>query len=162
MKTLKIYLDTSIINFLYADDAPEKKEITVEFFDRFIRTGSYTTFISNIVTAEIEETKDYLKRSKLLQVLKDYPINHVDIQSSDEIKLLANLYLNQNIIPKNKVADAFHVAITVANNIEVLVSWNFRHLANVNKERKINAVNLANNFVHSIRIVTPLELLSYE
>jgi len=27
-----IYLDTSVINFLFADDAPEKKEITMDFF----------------------------------------------------------------------------------------------------------------------------------
>ena len=36
MKKLKIYLDTSIISFLYADDAPEKQSITVEFFKKYL------------------------------------------------------------------------------------------------------------------------------
>ena len=33
MKKLKIYLDTSVINFLFADDSPEKQDITIEFFE---------------------------------------------------------------------------------------------------------------------------------
>jgi hypothetical protein len=35
---IKVYLDTSVINFLFADDPPEKKEITIDFFENFIRT----------------------------------------------------------------------------------------------------------------------------
>ena len=35
-KKLKIYLDTSIINFLFADDAPEKKEVTIDFFENYL------------------------------------------------------------------------------------------------------------------------------
>ena len=38
---ISIYLDTSVINFLFADDAPEKKEVTVDFFNNFIKTGIY-------------------------------------------------------------------------------------------------------------------------
>ena len=45
----KVYLDTSVINFLFADDAPEKKEITIDFFDNFIKTGIYKPYISNFV-----------------------------------------------------------------------------------------------------------------
>ncbi|MCX7002688.1 MAG: hypothetical protein NTV22_05365 [bacterium] len=38
MKKLRIYLDTSVINFLFADDAPEKRDITREFFaERLVR-----------------------------------------------------------------------------------------------------------------------------
>ena len=39
MNKLRIYLDTSIINFLFADDAPEKKEITVDYFDKYVATS---------------------------------------------------------------------------------------------------------------------------
>ena len=33
MKKLKIYLDTSVINFLFADDVPEFRKITEDFFE---------------------------------------------------------------------------------------------------------------------------------
>ena len=49
MKKLTIYLDTSIINFLFADDAPEKRDITKEFFDEYVKTGYYDVFVSPIV-----------------------------------------------------------------------------------------------------------------
>ena len=47
-------LDTSVINFLFADDSPEKKEIIKDFFEIFIKIGIYDTFISGFVIDEIE------------------------------------------------------------------------------------------------------------
>ncbi len=43
-----IYLDTSVINFLFADDAPEKKEITIDFFENFVKLGVYDTYYHRI------------------------------------------------------------------------------------------------------------------
>lgn len=62
MKKLKIYLDTSIINFLFADDAPEKKEITLSFFTLFVATGIYETFVSRFVIEEILKTDKVEKK----------------------------------------------------------------------------------------------------
>ena len=70
MKTrIKIYLDTSALNFLFADDAPEKKEITLDFFENFIKTGIYQAFISDFVIQEINQTSDLEKRGRLLRVI---------------------------------------------------------------------------------------------
>jgi len=54
---VKIYLDTSVINFIFADDAPEHQAETVEFFEKFIQLGIYETFVSVFVTDEIAQTK---------------------------------------------------------------------------------------------------------
>jgi rRNA-processing protein FCF1 len=59
-----IYLDTSVINFLFADDAAEKKTITMDLFDNFIKKETYNTFISNFVIEEINNTEDNEKRDK--------------------------------------------------------------------------------------------------
>ena len=75
---IKIYLDTSVINFLFATDAPEKRDITIDFFDNFIRTGKYETFISEFVIAEIEDTKNEEKRTQLLNVIREYPIDFIE------------------------------------------------------------------------------------
>lgn len=61
----------------------------------------------------------------------------------------------------NKRADALHVAFAVIHKIDYLVSWNYKHLANVKQEHKITAANLLHNIVHPIRIITPLELIDY-
>lgn len=64
MKKLKVYLDTSVINFLFADDAPELKAATVDFFDNFIRTGIYETYISEYVLFEINRTTEKFQKGK--------------------------------------------------------------------------------------------------
>jgi hypothetical protein len=74
---------------------------------------------------------------------------------------LADLYVRERIIPAKKRLDALHVACCVLHKIDYLVSWNYRHLANVKKEKQIISVNFTQNYLHSLRIITPLELLDY-
>jgi hypothetical protein len=59
---ISIYLDTSIINFLLAEDAPEKKEITIDLFDNYIAKNIYDVFISQFVFQEIEQTTNKEKK----------------------------------------------------------------------------------------------------
>ena len=161
-KRIKIYLDTSAINFLYADDTPEKQEMTIDFFDNFIKTGVYDTFISGFVIDEIDRTKNVKKKEKLLKVIEDYLIEFVEIQNSKEIQELAKKYVDAGIIPYKNFYDAYHISCSVVNQIDYLVSWNYQHLANVNKERKVIALNMANNYLNNFRIITPLQLIYYE
>lgn len=162
MKTrIKIYLDTSALNFLFADDAPEKKEITLDFFENFIKTGIYQAFISDFVIQEINQTSDLEKRGRLLRVLDEYYIERLVLADPEEIMQLAKLYIDQKVVPQNKLLDALHIASTVVNKIDYLVSWNYKHLANVNRERKVIIVNTENNYLNPVRILTPIELIDY-
>jgi predicted nucleic acid-binding protein len=158
IKQLKIYLDTSVINFLFAADAPEKKEITIEFFERYIKTAVYETFISPFVEDEINQTDDDAKKEQLLNVIADYNLDYLPV-SSEEIEKLVSAYLKEQIVPQNKLLDALHVAIATVNNMDFLVSWNFRHLANISKEAKFIAVNAKYNYYHPLRIITPYQLM---
>ncbi len=160
-RKIKIYLDTSVINFLFADDCPERKEITIDFFNNFIKTGIYDTFISGFVINEIDKTTNIKKKEKLLKVIEDYPLNFLEIYNSNEIQELAKIYVEKGIIPLKKFFDAYHIACSVINEIDYLVSWNYRHLANVNRERRVIAVNIENDYIHNFRIITPLELMDY-
>jgi len=160
IKKLKIYLDTSVINFLFADDAPEKKEVTIDFFDNFVLKEIYQVFISSIVVEEIERTDDILKREQLLNIIKKYPIKFIDNIDTEEILNLAKEYLNQNILPKNSEADALHVAISTVNQMDILLSWNFKHLANYNRKKKIQLLNLQNNYSYPFDILTPIEVVN--
>ncbi|MCU0445317.1 MAG: PIN domain-containing protein [Microscillaceae bacterium] len=159
---LSVYLDTSVINFLFADDAPEKREITLDFFDNFVKLGIYEVYVSDFVIQEINQTQDLTKLKKLLAVIENYPIDILTNEESQEIDQLAELYLINGVIPPKKLYDALHVACTVIHKINFLVSWNYKHLANVNRERRIIALNYENNYLHPIRIITPLELIDYE
>lgn len=158
----KIYLDTSVISFLYADDAPEKQEITIDFFDNFIKTGIYQATISEFVLQEIENTGNELLREKLKAAVLDYPIEIVSVTNEDELQRMAYAYISEGVIPAKKLLDALHVAACTVLSINFLVSWNYKHLANISRERRILAVNLENNYINPLRIITPIELINYE
>jgi predicted nucleic acid-binding protein len=158
----KIYLDTSVINFLFHDDAPEKKEITVDFFQNYIRTGIYEAFVSRFVIEEINQTPSEIRRKELLDAIKTNYIDEIIIRDADDIEFLAAEILKEGIIPPNKVFDAMHIAVSVVERFDFLVTWNYQHLANVNRERKVLALSYKMGYLYPLRIITPLELIGYE
>lgn len=79
MNKIKIYLDTSVINFLFAHDAPDLKSATIDFFDNFIKTFTYETYVSEYVLQEINKTSDSEKKEQLLKVIGQYPIELIEI-----------------------------------------------------------------------------------
>ena len=156
MKKLKVYLDTSIIGFLFADDSPEFKKITVDFFNNYI--NDFEVFISDIVILELERTKDKYLRERLLKVIDDYKIKIIDTSNHEEIRRLAQVYIDENIIPENKLEDALHIAICTVNEYDILLSWNFKHIANVKKQTQINSVNMSNGYLKKISLLSLLEV----
>lgn len=162
MSKAKIYLDTSVINFLFHDDTPEKQAATVDFFENYIKTGVYETYVSQFVIQEINQTQSEEKRNKLLKALTENFIEVLTISDYNEIENFANALLKEGILPPSKLFDALHIAVCVVYEIDYLASWNYKHLANVNKERKVLSLAYKMNYLRSIRIITPLELMSHE
>jgi predicted nucleic acid-binding protein len=159
-RKLKIYLDTTVINFLFADDAPEKKDITIDFFENHLY--KYDVYISQVAIDEINQTTDLTKREALLNKIRFYHLKFLDFGINDEVIRLATLYLENKILPERSYADSLHIALAVVNEMDILLSWNYRHLANVNKKRKINIVNSNENYTKFLEITTPYEVLDYE
>ncbi len=112
-KKIKIYLDTSVPNFLFAYDSPEKRDITIDFFENFIQPDIYDSFVSPVVIAEIEDTNNEKKRNDLINIIETYPIDILDYSNEQavEIQELAEKYIEHKIIPEKKLADALHIAI---------------------------------------------------
>lgn len=71
---------------------------------------------------------------------------------------LAAAYMSRAILTPKYSDDARHVAVCTVARIDYLVSWNFRHLVNVEREKGFNVVNLLQGYP-ALRIVNPLELI---
>ncbi|PGH39159.1 MAG: hypothetical protein CRN43_10780 [Candidatus Nephrothrix sp. EaCA] len=85
----------------------------------------------------------------------------VMLDFTNEAQELANRYVSEKILGKASFNDACHMAVAAVNRIDVLVSWNFRHLVNLDKIRLFNAINL--KFAYPIiDIRAPKELIKYE
>lgn len=161
-RKLRVYLDTSVINFLFADDAPEKMEITKDFFNTHIKLGIVDAYVSGIVMDEISQTKDSMRRKQLLNVIREYHLALLPVEREEDIEQLAHDYMRNGVIPRRKLNDALHVAMSTVCEMDALVSWNFRHLANIEKERRIVVVNQMNGYYYPLRLVTPLEVMNDE
>lgn len=131
MRKLKLYLDTSVLNILFAEDVPEFKKITEEFFE-IVKIGKrFEVYISDVVINEIIKTNDIIKRNSLLSIIEDYHLIRLPNDKDVEISKLAEVYINKGIIPKVKIEDALHIAY---------------------------AVVLENGYNYPIRIITPMEV----
>lgn len=156
MKKLKIYLDTSVINFLFADDTPDFKKITEDFFKEYF--GRYDIFVSDIVLLEINKTVDQEQKSRLLSVIDDYPFKILEIANNEAIGYLSELYIKEGVIPQKKKEDALHIAVATVYEMDILLSWNFKHLANIKKQININAINEKEGYLKKLSLLSPLEV----
>ena len=154
MRKLKLYLDTSTISHLYSDDTPEKMLETNQLWEDFVG-GKYELFISPVVMDEIDRCSEP-KRSNLYAKMEQ--IQFSILERTDEISRLAKEYVANGVLTEKSIDDCLHIAFAVVNNCDFIVSWNFKHLANVKTIDKVKIVNAINRY-REISIVPPSMLL---
>ena len=146
----RIYLDTSVIGG-YLDK--EFQEWSRKLFEEF-KIGKKIAVISDITLDELEnarqEVRDLLKL--IPEKAKEYVLN------DEEAELLASAYLKEGAITKKFHEDALHIAIATISKVDVLVSWNFKHIVNLDRIKKYNGVNLKHGYT-ILEIRNPRELL---
>jgi len=85
-----------------------------------------------------QEVRDLLKL--IPENSKEYVLNNVEVEE------LAVAYLKEGAITKKFHEDALHIAIAIINKVDVLVSWNFKHIVNLDRIKKYNGVNLKHGY----------------
>ena len=150
---LRIYIDTSVIGG-YFDN--EFKEASIKLIDRFIK-GEFQAVISDITQIELKNAPDKVKA-----VLKKIPKGNLEyVELTEDAADLTKKYISDGVLTKTKLVDAQHIAIATINKVDLIVSWNFKHIVNIDKIRGFNAVNLKMSYP-IIDIRSPLEVISYE
>jgi hypothetical protein len=149
-KVLRIYIENSVIGGYFEDIF---REPTQKLFDLF-RQGFYKAIISTHTIYELEKgAPDKVKEN--LKTL-DYEEHNV----SEVMLNLARKYMADKIVSDKYSDDALHIAIATVLNVDVLVSWNFKHIVNLNKIRLFNSVNLREGY-GILDIRTPQEVVEY-
>ena len=134
----------------YFDD--EWQEATRELW-RQMEAGQWHFLTSAVTTDELTAAPERVREL----FANTFPAEAV-LGISAETERLAAAYMSRHILPPKYTDDARHVAVCTVAQIEYLVSWNFKHLVNVQREAGFNAVNLLQGY-RSVRIVNPLELI---
>ena len=147
----RIYIDTSVIGgCLDKEYDKASKQLWNEF-----RTGKKVALVSDLLQLELEEAPVRVRR-----LLNDLPANSIEYISLDEEAIaLANAYLRDGAVAESSLSDARHIAIATIARADILVSWNFKHIVNLNRIRRFNAVNLKLGYP-TIEIRSPSEVLN--
>ena len=150
MKKLKIYLDTSVISHLHADDVPEKMAITNELWKQ-IQTGHYKACISDMVLQELANCHDS-KRQYLLEKMADIDFDLYDI--GEDVRDLSRKYIQAGAFTDKNIEDALHVACASVNTCNAVISWNFKHIVKLSAMLLVNGVNRQEGYME-LEIVSP-------
>lgn len=84
-----------------------------------------------------------------------------EVALNEEARRLARAYLYEKVVSRSYMLDAQHIAIATVHRVDVLASWNFKHIVNWKKIRLYNAVNMKEGY-GSIDIRSPREVLDEE
>ncbi|MDR1094418.1 MAG: hypothetical protein LBL66_09760 [Clostridiales bacterium] len=157
MRILKIYLETTIFNFVFAEDAPDKRLDTLRLFEE-IKAGIYAPYTSDYVVGELmKETTD--KREKMLSLINEYGIKRIAVDP--EAERLAGLYVAGGIIPEKFKTDGNHIAIATVSNLDIIVSWNFRHIVKMKTIFNTAVINVSQGY-KKVEIFSPSEVIEYD
>ena len=149
----RVYIDTSVFGG-YFDKEFEKE--TKPFFDKIKEKRV------KIVISEILELELYRAPERVWDFFESFPADCIErVELTDEARVLSEKYISEKVVGKTSRADCQHIAIATINKVDVLVSWNFKHIVNLERIRGYNSVNFREGY-QMTEIRTPKEIFSYE
>jgi len=147
---IRIYTDTSVLG---GCEDEEFAEHSIRLIDSFVR-GDAVLVLSSLTLQELADAPDAVR-----QRVSAVPEAHIEtLQLDAESRELAEAYVAAGVLAAKKLADAQHIAIATVARVDVLVSWNFRHIVNLQRIRGYNSVNLRRGYP-MVEIRTPREVL---
>ncbi len=152
MRIQRIYLDTSVIGGCF--DTEFKVWSNALMAD--LEKGLFQGVTSEIVIAEIADAPEFVQE-KFREFLNLNPeILNVDVEALE----LTEKYILNKILPAKFRNDLLHIALATIHHVDILVSWNFKHIVRYDKIRQFNAINLQEGY-HTLDIYSPMEVAGY-
>jgi len=149
----RVYIDTSVVGGQFDK---EFSADTIPLFDAVIN-GQLIIVISDLLEAELLGAPQHVR-----DFLTTLPAQQIEnIRLTQDAADLADQYILAKIVGKTSRADCQHIVMATLTKVDVLASWNFKHIVNLDKIRGYNGINyqLGHNM---IEIRTPKEIISYD
>jgi len=148
----RIYIDTSVVGG-YFDE--EFKEATIALFQR-LENGEILFVVSDLLDLELLNAPQEVR-----ELLHNYSTDKfVRIELTRESIKLADTYISEKVVGQTSLVDCRHIALATINKVDVLASWNFKHIVNLDKIKGYNSVNLRLGY-QMIEIRSPKDLINY-
>ena len=122
-----------------------------------MKNGEFKLLFSAVTQDELENAPKNVK--ELIQQLK---AEHTEfLETTDEAVELATEYITEKVVGQTSYADCLHIALATINRADFLISWNFKHIVNVQKIRGYNAINIKNGY-KQLEIRSPRDFIKYD
>lgn len=149
----RIYIDTSVVGG-YFDE--EFKEATEMLFKRLMDDEIYFV-VSDLLDLELINAPQRVREHLL-----NFPADKFQrIELTEEAIKLADTYIEEKVVGKTSLEDCRHIAMATIHKVDVLASWNFKHIVNLDRIKGYNSVNLRLGYT-MIEIRSPKDLINYE
>jgi len=154
--TETVYIETSIIGYLSARSSNNlilmaNVEATRQWWDN--RRSQFTLYISQVVLDEVAQGDSAIAAQRL-EILRNFPLLEVD----QAVQNLAAQFLSQSNLPPKASDDALHIAAATVYGLDYLLTWNCKHIANAQIQKKLVQISL-NAGYELPTICTPYELM---
>jgi hypothetical protein len=149
----RVYVDTSVLG---GCEDEEFSEHSIRLMETFVR-GERVLVLSILTIQELTAAPTSVR-----QRLASVPEPYIETLPLDaEAEALAEEYVAAGVLTARMRADAQHIAMATIARVDVLVSWNFKHIVNLQRIHGYNSVNLRQGYP-MIEIRTPREVMSDE
>ena len=152
MKKPRIYVDTSVIGGCFDAEFKQWSDALIEDF----RRQRYVAVLSDVTAAEIAPAPEFVKALHAEILALPAQVIHVD---EDAVSLVQR-YTERSILGDRFMNDMLHIALATIAEVDVLISWNFKHILRLDKIRLFNAVNLEQGY-KPLTIYSPREVISH-
>jgi len=153
MKKERVYIDTSIVGGYFDTEF----EVETKLLFNRLTDKKIIFVVSDLLDIELEQAPKRVKN--LLYKYSDDSFERVAL--SKEAKVLGELYVKEKVVGPTSIEDCYHIAMATINNVDVLASWNFKHIVNLKRIKGYNAVNLKSGY-NLLEIRNPKDLIDYE
>jgi hypothetical protein len=151
IKRNRIYVETSVFGGVFDS---EFAEISLCFFTE-VREGKHIIVVSEVTAGELLGAPEIVRH-----YMAEIPQTFVEeLAFTEEMAQLRDAYLAAHVLAPRWRDDAAHVAAASVARVDLIVSWNFRHLVKWQKMRAFNAVNIRLGYP-LITILSPREVIA--
>ena len=148
----RLYIDTSVFGGYYDE---EFAEFTKPLFER-LQKGEFKLLFSTVTQEELTLAPDNVKK-----LVKNIKIENTEfIEANEETVELATQYILEKVVGQTSLPDCLHIALATINRADFLISWNFKHIVNVQRIQGYNAINIKNGY-KQIEIRSPRDFMTY-
>ena len=132
---MRIYVESTIPSYVVARPARDllqaaRQQLTCDWWD--LKREQHELFTSHVVLDEITDGEAAMARQRL-KLMRGIPLLELTAAANE----LGREIIRSGLLPATADGDAAHIALATVHELDILLTWNCRHIANVAIQQRL-------------------------